>query len=209
METQICNHCLKEKSIASFHKNQLGANGMASYCKDCKKMVRGKYEGHPQCPKCKYHRRLDKNGVCWHCNAEGGLRQCNYCGDLLPSLLSFSPKKNERYPGQYQRQCKMCTNGKRFGLPRGMYSKMFEAQEGRCAICGDKSKKLLGVDHNHTNNTIRSLLCHRCNVLLGLARENPEILTTAIEYLNFWNTYDYNAFTDPIESAKENLKHLM
>jgi hypothetical protein len=45
----------------------------------------------------------------------------------------------------------------------------------------------LAVDHNHKTNAVRELLCHACNVLIGYARENPQILRAACEYLERHN----------------------
>jgi hypothetical protein len=37
---------------------------------------------------------------------------------------------------------------------------------------------------NHALGTVRGLLCNRCNTILGMARDNIEILKQAIAYLN-------------------------
>lgn len=50
-----------------------------------------------------------------------------------------------------------------------------------CAICGSSDK--LVVDHDHNTMKIRGVLCHYCNIGLGLFKDNPELLSTAIEYL--------------------------
>jgi hypothetical protein len=43
--------------------------------------------------------------------------------------------------------------------------------------------KGLVVDHNHTTNKIRALLCSNCNLILGHAKDNKEILIKLSEYL--------------------------
>ncbi|MDE1868165.1 MAG: endonuclease VII domain-containing protein [Thaumarchaeota archaeon] len=66
------------------------------------------------------------------------------------------------------------------------YNKLFIDQNGCCAICKVHQKDLtmrLAVDHCHTSNKVRSLLCTNCNTLLGQAKESIEILTSAISYL--------------------------
>lgn len=50
-----------------------------------------------------------------------------------------------------------------------------------CAICGDKKK--LSVDHCHETKKIRSLLCIKCNTMLGNCKESVDILKKAIKYL--------------------------
>ncbi len=59
-------------------------------------------------------------------------------------------------------------------------------QDGCCIICGQPEKELnmrLSIDHCHTTGHIRGLLCHRCNFLLGFAKDNLYILQAAIDYL--------------------------
>lgn len=67
---------------------------------------------------------------------------------------------------------------------------MIEQQEGRCGICGglpDGKWERLAVDHDHATNQVRGLLCTNCNLILGNAQDNTEILERAINYLEFHN----------------------
>ena len=75
-------------------------------------------------------------------------------------------------------------------IPISKYNEMLESQKGVCAICGKpETRKYKGVicrmmiDHNHKTGVIRGLLCHRCNVALGLFLEDTNVLTKAINYL--------------------------
>jgi hypothetical protein len=74
-----------------------------------------------------------------------------------------------------------------YGVPIGEYQRMFDAQKGRCAICGrdnsGKANQRFHVDHDHKTGSIRGLLCHGCNVSIGHFRENDQILLNAIKYL--------------------------
>jgi len=79
-----------------------------------------------------------------------------------------------------------------FGITLIQYNDILSKQNGVCAICGkketafDKKQKVLrnlSVDHNHTTGKIRGLLCGNCNLLLGKANDNKQILINAIEYL--------------------------
>jgi len=60
------------------------------------------------------------------------------------------------------------------------------AQKDCCAGCGEYNPKLF-VDHNHRTFKIRGLLCHRCNIILGWAKENPKTLRQLARYLDFYN----------------------
>jgi hypothetical protein len=76
---------------------------------------------------------------------------------------------------------------KRYGLTIAMYDEMVLIQESKCAICNQVPDRKLVVDHNHSTNKVRSLLCDHCNQGIGLLKENIEILTSAINYLRKWN----------------------
>jgi len=65
---------------------------------------------------------------------------------------------------------------------------MVESQGNRCAICGTDRPGGRGVywhiDHCHETGRVRGLLCYGCNTLLGAAKDNPETLRSALEYIN-------------------------
>lgn len=88
------------------------------------------------------------------------------------------------------------TRFKRYGSTYENYQNLFILQNGKCAICNNeetikKGNKIidLSFDHNHITNTARELLCHRCNVALGLIRENPITVKNMLNYLEKWDKY--------------------
>lgn len=59
---------------------------------------------------------------------------------------------------------------KTYGITGEQYWALYEAQGGRCAICGwatGKTKRL-AVDHDHDTGLVNGLLCGRCNQNRGL-----------------------------------------
>lgn len=81
-----------------------------------------------------------------------------------------------------------------YGLTGEEYGQMVADQKGVCAICekpetamANGKMKPLSVDHNHTTGKLRGLLCDRCNHMLGHARENRDVLLSAIKYLDHHN----------------------
>jgi len=87
----------------------------------------------------------------------------------------------------------------RFDMSMDTYNGMLEAQGGVCAICRKPEThkrngklKALAVDHHHGTGKIRGLLCCDCNTGIGKLKENPDILTSAIEYLRKNNIADTN-----------------
>lgn len=65
---------------------------------------------------------------------------------------------------------------------------MLDAQDGRCAICGEGpsgsgAAGRLHVDHSHKDGTVRALLCNGCNRGLGYFGDSPDLLMSAVAYL--------------------------
>lgn len=66
------------------------------------------------------------------------------------------------------------------------YEDLLVKQDFKCKICNTHQldlKKTLSVDHDHETGKARGLLCQRCNSVLGMAKDNIEILKSAIQYL--------------------------
>lgn len=82
-----------------------------------------------------------------------------------------------------------------YGLTLAEYDALFARQNGVCAVCAEPETmngphgepRLLAVDHNHATGEVRGLLCHRCNVVLGLADDSPDRLERAAAYLRRFN----------------------
>jgi hypothetical protein len=56
----------------------------------------------------------------------------------------------------------------------------------RCLLCGDNftESKFYVVDHNHLTGEVRGLIHQKCNMLIGIANDDPNFLEMAIKYLN-------------------------
>lgn len=100
---------------------------------------------------------------------------CNECYKEFRKKNSKDKKEANRL---YQKKNK-------YGLSSEEYYALFENQNNKCAICGcEFSDSVKGfVDHDHITNKVRGLLCSTCNSLLGMAKDNIEILKSSIKYL--------------------------
>lgn len=82
-----------------------------------------------------------------------------------------------------------------YGLDEKEYKNLIFLQNNLCAICNqpesNKSKKgkikNLAIDHCHTSGKVRGLLCQACNITLGHAKEDIEVLKRMIAYLEVHN----------------------
>ncbi len=71
---------------------------------------------------------------------------------------------------------------RKYNLSIDQYNLMLERQNSMCFLCLDNKK--LCVDHNHTTNKVRKILCDRCNRGLGYFKENVALLIKAAHYIN-------------------------
>lgn len=72
---------------------------------------------------------------------------------------------------------------KKLGVKAFDFEAMLKTQDGQCAICRRVPTRTLDIDHDHATNVVRGLLCNRCNRLLGIARDDRELLRIAALYL--------------------------
>jgi hypothetical protein len=73
--------------------------------------------------------------------------------------------------------------GKQAGLE---YEKLLAIQNGECNGCSinqKNMKKAFAVDHCHKTGKIRGLLCDHCNLCLGHAKDDANILKRLANYL--------------------------
>ena len=80
-----------------------------------------------------------------------------------------------------------------FNTTAAVLNAMFEDQGGACAVCRTPSSGWSDwhIDHDHAccegygscGECVRGLLCGRCNLLLGHAKDDPQLLADAAIYL--------------------------
>lgn len=78
-----------------------------------------------------------------------------------------------------------------YNLTTSEFNQIMQLQGGKCAICKGTRPYSLDIDHDHKveatqgmRASIRGLLCRQCNRrVLTAAKDNPEILRAAADYL--------------------------
>lgn len=113
---------------------------------------------------------------------------CSVCGPVSIRLRS----------GQRGHQCMTTRRADRARNPptnlakrRGRYRLSVAALDalvlragGRCEICQcDLHFDDANIDHDHETRAVRGLLCRTCNIGLGYFRDDPELMTVALQYL--------------------------
>ncbi|MCY0963017.1 endonuclease VII domain-containing protein [Streptomyces sp. H27-H5] len=120
--------------------------------------------------------------------ARKGFRECTKCGKSRAERFYISTRGKVCSTCRKQGRRTASRNARiqaTYGLSANEYQRLFEHQDGRCAICRETRKTNLAVDHCHKTEAIRGLLCARCNgqLLARGARDRPEVLRRAAEYL--------------------------
>ena len=88
---------------------------------------------------------------------------------------------NKRNPENYKFNKFKSVLRKKYNLELVEYELMKSLQQDKCKIC-QKIVKLV-VDHSHTTDRVRGLLCSNCNAGLGFFKDNEDFLKNALVYL--------------------------
>lgn len=163
-----CAACREWKPLTEFHKLSRARDGLFYRCKPCARIQQSKYR-----------ETLLAGSKRWY--------QKNREAYLAKRAAERTPEKTRR---KWLKE--------RYGLTNDDYLAMIEAQGGRCAICHDEQGEKLHIDHDHATGKIRQLLCHRCNMAIGLFKECPGAMFAAIEYL-----VRHGSASDPYEHYDE------
>jgi len=72
---------------------------------------------------------------------------------------------------------------RKYGLTQADFERMWNAQNGQCAICREPFKDQLRacVDHDHATGFVRDLLCRPCNVDLAVV-DDDDYLAKLLSY---------------------------
>ena len=104
-------------------------------------------------------------------------------------LCAIKYKQKLQKESSSKQKTNLKSNLSKYNLTIEQYDELVLKQHNRCAICNIHQVELirrLSVDHDHTTGIIRGLLCHRCNLAIGLVDESVEILKAAINYLEYY-----------------------
>ncbi len=117
-------------------------------------------------------------------SSDGFCYKCKSCVKVIKKEYDKDYKKRPHIIRKDKSRLLM----KNHGITIEHYDVLLLAQNYCCAICqvpqAQAGERGLVVDHNHKTNEIRALLCGRCNMGLGLFKENIDTLNKAISYLS-------------------------
>ncbi len=120
----------------------------------------------------------EKDGLQYRCKICSRLRNKEWYRKNANKQIAKSKAKYAENPDAARNASLI----RKYGITLAERNEMLQKQNGCCAICNKKLQNIK-VDHCHKTNKIRELLCHNCNVLLGLAKDNVVTLQNAVKYL--------------------------
>ena len=107
---------------------------------------------------------------------EGGERRYGHCKTCQNERARKSQAKNRAKANERARRGRIKA---KFGISLEAHDLLITQP---CAICDESEDKRV-LDHCHTTGKIRGVLCQRCNLMLGQAKDDPERLRAGIAYL--------------------------
>jgi hypothetical protein len=167
--TKRCSKCGEEKPLECFGPRKKTKDGKNWHCKKCHAAQSRDWKS--------------KNRD--HCRA----KRLNTYALNIEHRRAYSRKWSREHP-EAQRRIWRKT---RHGITIEQYNQMVVGQNGLCAICLQSETatdnwsgrpRTLSIDHDHSSNQIRGLLCTKCNRSLGLMRDDPCVLEALLAYLS-------------------------
>lgn len=178
-----CTKCHLMKPLETdFDCCHSGFKGFHSCCRECKKRQGDLYRRN------KGIREKREVPVVRSESGDVTHRECTRCLQMLPLTLF---NKHKMAPFGVHPYCKYCSADRHLMLKHGITIKdkeqIFKIQNETCKICSlSLPIQKLHVDHCHLTGKIRGLLCHNCNLALGLLGDGSEktigICTKMIQY---------------------------
>lgn len=161
---KVCSKCNTKKPFSEFSKRASSKDGYNVWCKPCKKTYDSEY--------------FEKN-------REKTLQRNR-------EYKAKDPKKWSEYGKAYYISNKEEMRSKnkearmkaKYGVTHSDVKHILIEQDNKCAICNDDIAHRHVIDHNHATGEVRGLLCFNCNASLGGFKDSPDVLQSAVSYLN-------------------------
>jgi hypothetical protein len=182
---KVCNKCHRLKSIKQFNKDASKTDGLQRNCRRCTRKKDSEYASA--------HRQKLRD------------KSLKYYRNNLEDRRAYA----KRYRDENKHRMRLNNYKQHYDFTPEQIAYLMAWENGSCASCGKPLMKIgLGSnhgcsDHDHTSGKFRSVLCHHCNRLIGLAKEDVQILLGCISYLRQWaKNEDWLDFANPKVLAK-------
>lgn len=165
-----CSKCGDFKTIDCFSKNKGRKDGLRDWCRLCVAVANKAYRIK------RFSRDPEKERAYYKEYAERNK-------DRIAEWRKEWKKKNRELFSKRHYKYNLYN---KYGLTEAELVLVIQNQNGKCAICYLELFKIKGkphIDHDHITGQIRGVLCSNCNIGIGFLKDSPEILLSAISYL--------------------------
>ena len=137
---------------------------------------KGNTATHKKCPRCGIKKERSEY---WNdASRPDGITA--YCKPCKAEVTNMNVSKNLTH---HKKRARSNNLKKKYNLSMDEFEDMLKNQNYKCDICHKEIKSYSAVDHDHITGKIRSLLCRKCNLGLGAAKDSIKILKNMIKYL--------------------------
>lgn len=182
--SKVCKRCFERRDFRFFKRSAQNPDGRCNICKYCTRKVRfteqilDDIESNSKvCFDCKQRKDFyefyeEKRGT------DGRRHIC------IPCVAKRKQINNDRAQTVTRRGMVLL----KYGIDEYQLMNLMDKQRGCCCICKESlvspnSKQTFHIDHNHSTDTVRGLLCGGCNSMLGQSKDSPSILMAGYNYL--------------------------
>ena len=173
-----CRKCKRNRPEDGYSRSmwERKLKGLTAECRDCKSAYMSiRYKKEKERLACAENMDVVGDQCCKRCKQH-------------KQRSAFSAAEWKRFAAGLTGLCRECTRDYKlqsnYRLNATDVETMLSLQGFVCAICCEPlSLKDAHVDHHHESGRNRELLCSRCNTAIGLMREDPRIMRSAIAYI--------------------------
>lgn len=135
-------------------------------------------------------------GGCITCKRQDGNSPANKASKLKHSRQPQAKRNRQEWAAKNQAHVKayhkvynadpvykLSKRAAKYDITPDDYNKMLQDQDNQCAICKDIFTGTPFIDHDHSTDKVRGLLCSGCNFGLGYFKDNIPSLKQSIQYL--------------------------
>ena len=134
--------------------------------------------GYKQCSLCNETKPLKEFTGKTRYKTKAGEERCTTSPYCRACLKVFRDRWKEKNPAWWIKQ--------RYKISIEEATYWYEKSMESCEICGYKwieGDDRLCIDHDHSTEKVRGVLCKHCNYVLGHSREDKTILEKTIKYI--------------------------
>lgn len=196
-----CSKCGELKNVESFYTDKRYKDGRYPSCKECGKRWRTvnaeKRAEYKKRYRATNHEKTREGQKRYRAAHKEKIKETNRAWhatnrERVKETHQKWKEANAKHIREYGRRASLKST---YGITPEQYQAILISQGGGCAICGTpenkgnkRRHKALAVDHDHNTGAVRGILCHACNLAVGILGDNVELLKKATDYLQQWST---------------------